>query len=672
MTATELAELMFEEIYKHHGVPRNIISDRDVLFTSVFWQRLHSLLGTKLKMSSAYHPQTDGSTERANRTVTQMLRQCVNDKQTDWARKLPGIEFAINSARSESTGYTPFFLNYGRLPRAMIWNSAPKDEFPAVRNFALQKKLALMQAHDSILATRVKQTRDANRRRRMAPFEVGDLVYISTKNISFPKGLARKLIPKYIGPYKIIADFKNFSFKVELPASLKARGVHDVFHSSLLRVHKANNDRLFPGRLDSQITPVDDGPVESEWSVDRILSHSGTGRNAMFEVKWRAGDITWLPHDQLDGLEPLRAYLEALDIGNIDNLPMGAGKPLGNDPEAHLGAISFEIGDSDSGGTSTYHINSEFRSDPPTLHPMTLPLFKRSKLPNFKRHQNTRNNSNSSPATPNFLRHSSSEQCQLPSINHPAFKRLTNDLYSISYPDSDRPPEPLILQAGQVYLICTVDGLIRRGVRPEVLPLGYDTVARIVNDYAPTDFPFRLATIDYEGKVDVRGGPFHIALFHLDPTTYGKPEPKLDSIDNDAELLPVINHAIREAGRQVLVGGRGLGMFSSLLRGGGRGRGRGARGRAAYAPRSFHQTPQSYHQADSPSNNHKRRRSEDYDNLRHEESGAGNNSSSYSGGKDLLSRMGAGSEVDDGTAMSPGDDTIPYPDDDAVSIHSGR
>ena len=176
----QMAELMFDEVYRLHGLSKNIISDRDVLFTSTFWDHLHKLLGTQLKMSSAYHPQTDGSTERANRTVTQMLRQCVNEKQNDWVPKLPAIEFAVNSARSESTGYSPFFLNLGQMPRPMIWDSATKTEFPSVRNFALQKKLALMSAHDSLLTARVKQTRDANRKRQVAPFKENDLVYIRT------------------------------------------------------------------------------------------------------------------------------------------------------------------------------------------------------------------------------------------------------------------------------------------------------------------------------------------------------------------------------------------------------------------------------------------------------------------------------------------------------------
>jgi len=128
--ARQLAELMFEVGYKHRGLPKNIISDRDILFTSTFWGYLHKLIGTKLKMSSAYHPQTDGSTERANKTVAQMLGQCINAKKTDWVAKLPAIEFAINSARSESTGFAPFSLNSGRMPRSMIWNSASPTEFP--------------------------------------------------------------------------------------------------------------------------------------------------------------------------------------------------------------------------------------------------------------------------------------------------------------------------------------------------------------------------------------------------------------------------------------------------------------------------------------------------------------------------------------------------------------
>lgn len=102
-TAKEVAELVFAEVYKHHGLPRAIISDRDVLFTSTFWTHMNELLGINQRMSSAYHPESDGSTERVNRTIGQMVRAIISPTQTDWVTKLPAIEFAINTSSSEST-----------------------------------------------------------------------------------------------------------------------------------------------------------------------------------------------------------------------------------------------------------------------------------------------------------------------------------------------------------------------------------------------------------------------------------------------------------------------------------------------------------------------------------------------------------------------------------------
>ena len=131
-TAVEFAELIVDAVYRYHRLPRNLISDHDVLFTSRFWNALNKLLGIKLWMSSTYHPETDGTTEHANWTITQMICQCVAADQKDWVLKLPGIEFAINSARSESTGYSPFFSNTSCNPRAMIWNSPSDSTYPGV------------------------------------------------------------------------------------------------------------------------------------------------------------------------------------------------------------------------------------------------------------------------------------------------------------------------------------------------------------------------------------------------------------------------------------------------------------------------------------------------------------------------------------------------------------
>ena len=103
----------------------------------------------------------------------------------------------------------------------MIWGAPAADEYPSVRDFAIQKKMALMAAHNSIISARVKQMQDANRKRQSVPFKTGDLTYLSSKNISFQKGLARKLLPKFLGPYKILKDFSNSSFQLDLPTHLK-------------------------------------------------------------------------------------------------------------------------------------------------------------------------------------------------------------------------------------------------------------------------------------------------------------------------------------------------------------------------------------------------------------------------------------------------------------------
>ena len=267
-------------------------------------------------MSSAFHPQTDGATERANRTITQMLWQCVLPNQHDWASKIPAIEFALNTARSETTGFAPFFLNYGRLPRSMIWNS--DSEYPGVRIFAQRMKDAIMRAHNAIISARVKQTQVANRKCKEAPFAKGDLVYLSTSHITLPKGRARKLAPKFIGPFKILEDYRNNSFRLDLPSELRQRGVHPAFHANLLWIHVPNDDRRFPGRQIPQIIGI--GRSE-DLSVDKILRHHGKGRDSLFELRYTTSDTIWLPHYEVSSLEALNQYLEAQNVKNTDELP---------------------------------------------------------------------------------------------------------------------------------------------------------------------------------------------------------------------------------------------------------------------------------------------------------------------------------------------------------------
>src|SRR5256714_14646586 len=114
VTAPEVAKTFFEVIFNHHGLPKAIISDRDARFTSHFWKALFEQLGTRLSMSTTFHPQTNGQTERMNRTLEEMLRIHATYKQDQWDEYLPAAEFAYNNSKQASTGFTPFELDTSR------------------------------------------------------------------------------------------------------------------------------------------------------------------------------------------------------------------------------------------------------------------------------------------------------------------------------------------------------------------------------------------------------------------------------------------------------------------------------------------------------------------------------------------------------------------------------
>ncbi|QRW13905.1 Transposon Ty3-I Gag-Pol polyprotein [Ceratobasidium sp. AG-Ba] len=316
--AKDIAELLFENVYKIHGIPKVIVSDRDSLFTSTFWQETNKLMGVQLRMSSAYHPETDGATERANKTMGSMIRQCIQGKQNAWARHLPGIEYAINACRSESTGYSPFELNCGRVPPPITWNT--QSEYSGVRRFLAKQKEAIIAAHNAKIAARVRQIEQANKHRSAADFKPGDLVYLSTKNMRLPKRFARKLVPKYIGPHKIESEItKGTTYKIELPSALKARGIRPTFHASLLRPHIPNDDRRFPGRLTEQvIVGIED--ESREWMVECVVEHAGRGREAKFKLLWMSGDTTWESFENIRHLESLGTYLEAQGVKDAAEL----------------------------------------------------------------------------------------------------------------------------------------------------------------------------------------------------------------------------------------------------------------------------------------------------------------------------------------------------------------
>ena len=416
----------------------------------------------------------------------------------------------------------------------MLWLSNTSTEFPAVRDFAIQKKLAIMSAHDSILSACVKQTRDANRKRRVAPFKKGELVYLSTKNLSFAKGLARKLIPKYIGPYKILHDFGNSSFRLEIPSHLKQRGVHNSFHASLLREHIPNDDRLFPGRMDSQLGSEPD--TEGEWAVDSILSHSGSNTDSIFEIKWKSGDITWLPYYQITHLQALTDYLDLLGIKNISTLPKGAGQPPREDPQLFLGLVSF--------------------SPQPILPPTTperkpLKASHRPSRPNIPKstapspsHSFTRTYTIHTDSYNIMPPHRGRSKTKLLGIDHPSFTRTTYLMREPDYPVHTK------IHMAQIYEYLHFDEQLRtdgESAKFHSVPVGFSDFSTTWNNgAAATDDPRRVSTVFLAEDAEFNYAtpshtPVYLHEFHITPeqaglVTSSPPDPKSSAAQAEINL----------------------------------------------------------------------------------------------------------------------------------------
>ena len=245
-SAPQVARIFFDTIFKLHGLPKRIVSDRDPKFTSMFWKTLFSHLGTKLAMSTAFHPQTDGQTERANRTLEDMLRAYVGYKQNDWDEKLTAAEFVYNSASNASTKISPFELNYGRQPQTPSTFFAASSNVQTTDEFLQGLENLSKQANDNLALAKSRQEKYANQDRREATFEEGEYVLVSANNIALASQASRpskKLQARFIGPYHIKKVVSKVAYQLELPPTLR---IHPTFHVSLLR--KYEDPESFPHR----------------------------------------------------------------------------------------------------------------------------------------------------------------------------------------------------------------------------------------------------------------------------------------------------------------------------------------------------------------------------------------------------------------------------------------
>jgi len=275
--ARGLATLFRDHVWKLHGFPETALSDRGPQFTAEFMKELNEILGIKTKLSTAYHPQTDGQTERVNQEIEQYLRMLVSHRQNDWPEWIAYAEFAYNNKIHTATHISPFFANYGMNPRIGIepWR-AGKSEL--AKEFAERMKLIHEEAQAALSKAHDDMTCYADFYRGQAPeYKVGDKVWLSTKNLNVDQ-LSCKLTEHQLGPYEIVKIISSNAVKLKLPASFKIHNVINVSHTRPYHPPVAGQSIIPPEPVTVEGTP--------EYEVEEIMDSWLKCDKLEFLVKW--------------------------------------------------------------------------------------------------------------------------------------------------------------------------------------------------------------------------------------------------------------------------------------------------------------------------------------------------------------------------------------------------
>ena len=312
--ARGMAHLYFENVYRLKGLSSKIVSDRDTRFTAGFWQTLFARLGTKLNMSTAHHPQTDGQAERVNGIIEQILRAYVHQTHSDWATWLPLAEFAYNSRQQASTTISPFEANYGYRPSTpATLNLSPSSD---PDNYASR----LIEIHQLIQreseAAKLHQAAQANKHRRAITLAVGDEVWLDSSKLVFKDQPSSKFKDRFCGPFQILEQVSPVSYRLALPTQL---GVHPVFHVSRLRLAVSPEPSEFPGRpSSSRPAPLaTDFSYSATFMVDSLLDVRIEAKKLQFLVHWAAPYHdpkfdSWEPYPALKKLTCMHVFLTSM------------------------------------------------------------------------------------------------------------------------------------------------------------------------------------------------------------------------------------------------------------------------------------------------------------------------------------------------------------------------
>jgi hypothetical protein len=299
ITAEETAALYIKHVFAHFGLPTKIISDRDPRFMSKFIQAACKVTGINHAPSTAYHPRTDGQSERSNQWLETAIQFITDQKQKNWAPYLPIAQFAHNNWPSDTTRKSPFFLLMGFNPRA-DWVHATSP-IPRVTLRLEQLKEARVQARDAM----IKAQQSWVKHRDTPKYKEGDQVWLEGKNLRINQPTA-KLAPRRHGPFKIIQVMSAVNYRLELPTQWS---IHPVFHIDLLTPYR---ETIMHGPNFTRPTPeLIDG--EEEYTVEKILDsrHFGRRRRLQYLVKWEGypdADNMWVDKDDVFADDKVREF----------------------------------------------------------------------------------------------------------------------------------------------------------------------------------------------------------------------------------------------------------------------------------------------------------------------------------------------------------------------------
>ncbi|KAI5117173.1 hypothetical protein M0805_005598 [Coniferiporia weirii] len=291
LDAIGTAKLYHDNVYKHFGLPRRIISDRGPQFTSQVFQTLCTRLGIKSKLSTAYHPQTDGQMEHMNQEVEAYLRIYCGTSPHTWTDSLTDLEFSHNIQTHSVTKTSPFNIILGYDP-ILIPLVIEDTDIPSL---ALRLRLLSSIWKEALTAHDLAHTHMVRHgARRFRPFKLGDKVWLKATNLHFPNR-SRKLAPKREGPFPIVQVLSPLNYCLKLPPAWK---IHPVFHASLLSAYTETDIHRPP------FTQPPPNQIEGhqEFEIEAIVSHKGNGNQRRFLVKWTgypSSENQWLPKTAL-------------------------------------------------------------------------------------------------------------------------------------------------------------------------------------------------------------------------------------------------------------------------------------------------------------------------------------------------------------------------------------